>query len=145
MEIARALLEKTAYSADFKVASILATGYADSQFDCVISRDVLDHISKADAIAALKELRRITKPGGIIVFTLDSLDEEYAAEPHIVNADGDYVYTAGRWNGMVFHPYSHEEVREIIPAGVICEVTDNHGELAVLLMKKSERREEKEK
>ncbi len=138
VEIARALLEKAAYSVDFKVASILATGYADGQFDCVISRDVLDHISKADAIAALKELHRITKPGGIIVFTLDSPDEEYAAEPHIVNADGDYVYTGGKWNGMVFHPYSHGEVCEIIPAGVMYEVSDNGGVLTVLLKKKTE-------
>ncbi len=30
VEIARALLEKTGYCADLKVASILATGYADS-------------------------------------------------------------------------------------------------------------------
>ncbi len=119
-------------SANLKVASILATGYADGIFDCVISRDVLDHISKADAIAALKELCRITKPGGILVFTLDAPDEEYAAEPHFVNADGDYVYTDGKWNGMVFHPYSHAEASEIIPAGVLCEISDNGGALTVL-------------
>lgn len=138
VEIARALLKKTAYSADLKAASILATGYADGQFDCVISRDVLDHISKADAIIAARELCRITKPGGIILFTLDSLDEEYETETHIVNADGDYVYTAGKWSGMVFHPYNHQEVYEIIPADVMCEVSDNGGELTVLLKKKTE-------
>ncbi len=138
VEIARALLEKAEYSADLKAASILATGYADSQFDCVISRDVLDHISKADAIAALKELYRITKPGGILVFTLDAPDEEYVAEPHFVNADDDYVYTDGKWNGMVFHPYSHVEVCEIIPAGVMFEISDNGGALTVLLKKKTE-------
>lgn len=133
VEIARALLEKASYSADFKAASVLTTEYADGQFDCVISRDVLDHMSKADAIATLKELHRITKPGGIVAFTLDALDEEYAAEPHIVNADGDYVYTDGKWNGMVFHPYRYEDVHEIIPAGVTWEVSDNCGELTVLL------------
>ncbi len=138
VEIAQGSIQKAGYSADFKTASILTTGYADSQFDCVISRDVLDHISKADAITALKELRRITKSGGIIVFTLDSLDEEYAAEPHIVNADGDYVYTDGKWNGMVFHPYNHAEVCEIIPAGVMCEISDSDGALTVLLKKKTE-------
>lgn len=97
---------------------------------------MLDHISKADAIVALKELCRITKPGGIILFTLDCLDEEYETQPHTVNADGDYVFTGGKWNGMVFHPYSQEEVNEIVPLGVKCEVMDNPGELTVLLMKK---------
>ena len=92
-------------------------------------------ISKADAIVALKELCRITKHGGIVLFTLDSLDEEYETETHIVNADGDYVFTDGKWNGMVFHPYSQEEVYNIIPTGVMCELTDNHGELTVLLRK----------
>ena len=135
VEIAQSLIQKAGFSADLKTASVLDTGYADDQFDCVISRDVLDHISKADAIIALKELCRITKPDGIVLFTLDSLDEEYETETHIVNEDGDYVFTDGKWNGMVFHPYSQEEVYEIIPAGTMCEITDNHGELTVLLRK----------
>ena len=79
-----------------------------------------------------------TKLSGIVLCTLDSLDEEYEVEPHIVNEAGDYVFTDGKWNGMVFHPYSHEEVYDIIPTGVICEVTDNHGELTVLLRKENE-------
>lgn len=133
VEIAQGSIQKAGYSANLKTASIRDTGYTNNQFDCVISRDVLDHISKADAIIALKELCRITKPGGIVLFTLDSLDEEYETQPHIVNADGDYVFTDGKWNGMVFHPYNREEVYEIIPLGVICEVTDSHGELTVLL------------
>lgn len=133
VELAQALLGRTAHSADLKTASILATGYADGQFDCVISRDVLDHISKKDAIQAVEELCRITKPGGIVVFTLDPLDEEYETETHIVNADGDYVYTDGKWNGMIFHPYVREEVCEIIPSGGMYEVSDDHGELTVLL------------
>ena len=135
VEIAQSLIQKAGFSADFKIASILDTGYADNQFDCVISRDVLDHISKADAVIALKELCRITKPGGIVLFTLDSLDEEYETETHIVNSDGDYSFTDGKWNGMVFHPYNRDEVCEIIPTGVMCEVADHHGELTVLLRK----------
>lgn len=133
VEIARALLGRTAHSAEFKIASVLATGYADGQFDCIVSRDVLDHISKKDAIQAVEEFCRITKPGGIVIFTLDPLDDEYETEAHIVNADGDYVYTDGKWNGMIFHPYSRDEVGEIIPSGGMYEVSDDCGELTVLL------------
>lgn len=133
VEISQVLFGKTAHSADFKTGSILATGYADGQFDCVISRDVLDHISKTDAVLAVKELCRITRPGGIVIFTLDSLDEEYESEPHIVNTDGDYVFTDGKWKGMFFHPYDRDEVRELIPAGVMCEVSEKDGNMTALL------------
>ena len=132
VEIARELFQKSGYSADFKTNSILETAYADGQFDCVISRDVLDHISKADAVMAVKELCRITKPGGIVWFTLDALDDEYETETHIINADGDYVFTDGKWNGMVFHPYREEEVHDVLPVGVVCEITNIHEELTVL-------------
>ena len=135
VEIAQSIVQRAGYSADFKTTSILDTGYADNQFDCVLSRDVLDHISKADAIIALKELCRITKPGGIVLLTLDSLDDEYEIETHIINADGDYVFTDGKWNGMVFHPYTQDGVCEIIPPVMAFEVMEDHGELTVLLRK----------
>lgn len=136
VEIARSLVQKTSHYAELKTASILATKYEDAEFDCVISRDVLDHISKADAIIALKELSRITKPEGIVIFTLDSLDEEYQTEPHFVNADGDYMYTAGKWNGMIFHPYSKQEVYEIIPSDTMCEVSVQDREMTIILSRK---------
>lgn len=135
VEIAQSIIQKAGFSADLKTASILDTGYADNQFDGVLSRDVLDHISKADAIVALKELCRIVKPGGIILFTLDSLNEEYETEMHIVNADGDYVFTEGKWSGMVFHPYRLKDVQSIIPNGVIYEIEENNGDLFVFLKK----------
>ncbi len=138
VEISQMLLAKASLTAELKTASILMTGYTDGQFDCVLSRDVLDHISKADATKAVKELCRITKDGGIVLFTLDSLDEEYKAEPHSVNTDGDYVYTDGKWKGMIFHPYNRETVYAIIPTGVKSEIKDNHGELTVLLRKNTD-------
>ena len=138
VEIAQTLREKAALAAELKTAGILSTGYADGTFDGVLCRDVLDHLPRAEAAAAVKELCRITKPGGIVIFTLDPLDEEYRTEPHRVNADGDYVYTAGKWKGMVFHPYTAETVRAIVPEGTRCEITGTSGELTVLLRKNAE-------
>lgn len=134
VEIARKLLEKASAKAELKVASILETGYCDNQFDGVVSRDVIDHMVKSDGMNAIRELCRITKPGGVIVITLDHLDEEYETEPHIVNADGDYVFTAGKWEGMVFHPYSEREITEMIPAGTTCYV-ENGDEIVIKLTK----------
>lgn len=138
VEIARGLLRRAALEAELKTAGILSTGYAGGTFDGVIARDVLDHMRRSDAAAAVKELCRITKPGGIVLFTVDFLDEEYQAEPHSINADGDYLYTGGKWKGMVFHAYTAETVRELVPAGTACEVMDDHGELAVLLRRNAE-------
>lgn len=132
--IAEELLTKAGYAAHFKAASVLTTGYADGQFDAVVCRDVLDHITKADAALALRELCRITKAGGTVVVTLDALDEEYEAEKHVVNADGDYAYTAGKWQGMVFHPYTMQEVKELVPPNIACSMTEKHGRITAILV-----------
>ena len=116
-----------------KTASILKTGYAGGEFDAVIARDVIDHVSKLEAKTAIKELCRITKPTGIVIITLDAADREYEEEPHTVTQDGDYVYTGGKWKGMVFHPYCREEVYELIPDGMICEISEGHDSMTVLL------------
>ena len=113
VEIAEELLQKAGECAALKTASVLATGYEDDTFDAVVSRDVLDHMAKAEAYLAVQELFRIVKPGGVVLFTLDALDEEYQNEAHVVTEAGDYVFTAGKWEGMVFHPYSKEEAAEI--------------------------------
>ena len=122
VELAQNLLQDAGIQAELKVASVLSTGYGENRFDCVLSRDVLDHMTKQEAKAALKELVRITKAGGSVIVTVDFADEEYKAEPHTVNQDGDFCFTAGKWSGMVFHPYSAEELQEIMPEGVGCVV-----------------------
>lgn len=135
VKIAEELLEQAGAAAELKTASILSTGYPDGSFDAVVSRDVLDHMTKADAKAAVEELYRITRPGGMVLFTLDPLDEEYEEEPHTVNGDGDFLFTGGKWTGMVFHPYTSREVRELIPAGAAFHLEDREGELTVQLRK----------
>ena len=101
----------------FKASDILATGYDDCQFDAVISRDVIDHMAFRDGIAAVKELCRITKSGGSVLLTLDGLDSEYETEPHVVNSDGDFLFTEGKWKGMVFHPYTEQQIWKLAQTG----------------------------
>ena len=99
VEIAEDLLEKSGLTAELRAASVLKTGYPDNEFDAVVCRDVLDHIPKEEAKQAVRELCRITKPGGIILLTLDGLDEEYQKEPHTVTEEGDYQFTEGNGRG----------------------------------------------
>lgn len=135
VSITRKLLDSASAKANLKTASILSTGYADNEFDCVVSRDVIDHMCKKDGTKALQELYRITKPGGIIFVTLDHLDSEYETEAHTLNGDGDFLFTDGKWRGMVFHPYSEQEIMEIVPSEAICQLESQSGEFILKLQK----------
>lgn len=42
--------------------------YQDERFDLVISVDVVEHVD--DDVGAMREMLRVTKPGGLIIFTL---------------------------------------------------------------------------
>lgn len=120
--------------ADYKTADILATGYHDNQFDAVISRDVVDHMTLAEGIAAVKELYRITRDDGLLILTLDRSDPEYETQPHTVNGDGDYLFTEGKWKGMVFHPYSKEEIFRLVQVGTIQRIeTETDGFLVTIV------------
>ena len=114
VSLAKELLSKNGFPAsDLKAADILSTGYESGRFDAVVARDVIDHLPLEKARAAIAELLRITRAGGCVLFTLDASDGEYESEPHEVNVDGDYVFTGGKWAGMVFHPYSRNEIKKL--------------------------------
>lgn len=47
------------------------TDYPDEHFDAVLSISVLEHVSPADREATYAEARRVLKPGGLLVITMD--------------------------------------------------------------------------
>ncbi|KAA1467985.1 UbiE family methyltransferase [Dentipellis sp. KUC8613] len=49
---------------EFVVGDVYALEYPDNTFDIVHAHQVLQHVS--DPVAALREMRRVTKPGGIV-------------------------------------------------------------------------------
>lgn len=129
VEVTKALLASYGIDAsNFKIASVLDTGYAP-RFDAVTARSVLDHMTVADAKAGLKELLRIVKPGGVVVVSFDSMDEEDWELPHTMTGDGSLLYTEGRRKGMVFHPYSDVDLLAWLSAyPVLLSETNDRGE-----------------
>lgn len=111
--LAEKLLSENGYSAKVKQADVLSTGYPSKCFDAVVARDVIDHMPIKQGVEAVKELVRIVRPSGCVLITLDGIDSEYESEPHKKNADGDYLFNSGKWNGMVFHPYSDSEIKKL--------------------------------
>ncbi|MEM7528297.1 MAG: class I SAM-dependent methyltransferase [Pseudomonadota bacterium] len=55
------------------VADARALPYDTNSFDCIVSPSTLDHFERADDIyVALSELRRVLRPGGVMILTLDN-------------------------------------------------------------------------
>ena len=118
MQIAEALFRENGFETGvFKIADVTGTGYEDEEFDAVISRDVIDHISLHKARRAVEELLRTTRAGGLVIISTDRPDEEYESEPHVINGDGDYEYTDGKWAGMTFHPFDKNELAQLAAFG----------------------------
>lgn len=136
VEIASDLVRQAGYQAELRQGSVLSTPYPGESFDGVICRDVLDHMGKSDSAAAIRELLRITAPGGLVVISVDHTDEEYETETHFVSDDGDYVFTRGKWEGMVFHPYTREELLQLVPENTACYVEDGPYGLVLWMEKK---------
>jgi len=57
---------------DFVVGDVHALGWPDGSFDVVHAHQVLQHV--ADPVAALREMRRVCRPGGVVA----ARDSDYA-------------------------------------------------------------------
>jgi SAM-dependent methyltransferase len=73
-DLTRAELERLGVTnAQVRVADVQALGLADDSFDVVHAHQVLQHV--ADPVAALREMTRVTRPGGVVGVR----DSDYAA------------------------------------------------------------------
>ena len=74
LQLARALARSRGQDTiDFAVGDIHALEFADDTFDVVHAHQVLQHV--ADPVQALRELRRVCRPGGVVA----ARDSDYAA------------------------------------------------------------------
>jgi 2-polyprenyl-3-methyl-5-hydroxy-6-metoxy-1,4-benzoquinol methylase len=56
-----------------KLCDVRKTEFPDGYFDKVISGDFFEHLSLEDNISALKEIKRVLKPGGVFVIKTPNL------------------------------------------------------------------------
>lgn len=96
-----------------RTASVLDTGYPDGAFDGVVCFSVLDHMTVPDAKAALRELGRITRPGGLLLLAFDAPEADDLAREHTLLPDGSIRYPSG----MILHPYD-DGAAEALLAGL---------------------------
>ena len=96
--------------AGHRTASVLDTGYPDGAFDGVICFSVLDHMTVPDAQRALRELSRITRPGGLLLLAFDAPDGDELKREHDLLPDGSIRYAGG----MVLHPYDAASAERLL-------------------------------
>jgi 2-polyprenyl-3-methyl-5-hydroxy-6-metoxy-1,4-benzoquinol methylase len=85
--------------------------------DGILAWSCLDHVTLEWALELAEELTRIARPGAIL---LVSFDEDRSDDPDSeaeVLEDGTHRYFAGRRTGMLFRPYSNDEIRSLFEAG----------------------------
>ena len=74
LNLARAeIVRRGLTNVDFAVGDVHRLDFADDTFDVVHAHQVLQHLG--DPVAALREMRRVTRPGGLIAVR----DSDYAA------------------------------------------------------------------
>lgn len=93
-----------------RTASVLDTGYPDGAFDAVVCFSVLDHMTVPDARSALRELSRITRPGGLLLLALDTPDGDSLSTEHDLLPDGSIRYA----DGGISHPYDARSAERLL-------------------------------
>jgi ubiquinone/menaquinone biosynthesis C-methylase UbiE len=68
VEAIEALFKRHDVPTDLKVGSVLDMPYEDNTFDSVLLISILEHLQPEDQITAFKEMHRVLKPGGQIVY-----------------------------------------------------------------------------
>jgi SAM-dependent methyltransferase len=97
IETARKLFDWAGQSAEFAVGDLFNMRFPDNAFDVVFNAGVLEHFDTAGRCEALREMARVTKPGGIVSVALPnhfSVPYRFAYE---------YRKARGKW------PYPDEE------------------------------------
>ncbi len=92
---------------NFKVADAHKLPFNKNFFDLVVCYETIEHV--LDPLQVLSEIRRITKPGGLSVITMDS---------------GSFLFrmvwwfwerSKGKvWQNAHLHPFNHKELEKII-------------------------------
>lgn len=60
----------------------------------------------------MERIRAVLNPGGVAYLTFDGL-EEGARKPHVALPDGTWRYVGGKWDGMLWRPYTDEEILDL--------------------------------
>ncbi len=109
--------------------------YPDNTFDAVIANAVLDHMPLSEAQKAVREIRAVLKPAGLLFASFDDPQGKETPPYHILE-DGTRLYTHGMQRGLIWRPYTEEEMRALFAALQVERLyTDEDGSRVVIATK----------
>lgn len=100
VKFARRLFKRAGRAGDFKIGDAEHLPYPDGSFDKVMCSSSLEHFK--DDVQALQEMKRVLKPGGRLVLTVDSLNYPISAK---LKAEHKTIFS-------VVHYYTQEDLRQ---------------------------------
>jgi 2-polyprenyl-3-methyl-5-hydroxy-6-metoxy-1,4-benzoquinol methylase len=120
----------------YKTSNITSIDFDTESFDGVIAHAIIDHMPLNDALKAVEELLRITKPCGLVYFSFDGLNEDDIKMHHTVLEDGSFLYDGDNREGMLFRFYSDDEISKLFQdIEIIYQNTKQNGEREIILRK----------
>jgi ubiquinone/menaquinone biosynthesis C-methylase UbiE len=107
--------------------------YADNSFDVIYSVSTFSHFSEADAVAWLRELQRVARPGGVLCLTFNSVMS--LSRAHAKGQRQEYsveqLLQEGRWFDADAAAWQADKAAEAVAelSGSMVGITRLYGEM----------------
>lgn len=118
----RARLARSSRFSEHIGASVSDLPFKTRSFDGVFCYGVLQHLFKEERESAVREFRRILREGGCVFF------EAFGCEDMRCGGENSIPYeekTFSRQNGIIYHYFTKEEVKELFKEFEIIELEDS--------------------
>jgi SAM-dependent methyltransferase len=88
-------------------------GLGDACMDGVLAWSCLDHVTLPHSEELATELGRIARPGALLLVAFDEDKSDDPDSESRILEDGTHQYIGGKREGMLFRPYTNEEIRSL--------------------------------
>ncbi len=113
LDACRDWLAAEGLSAQLEQGSVDALPYPDAHFGAVVSHGVLDQVPLSVARGAMREVRRVLAPGGLVHLNLRAPDSfDYGRGEEIER--GTYLLAEGHEKGLPQHFFTPEELDALL-------------------------------
>lgn len=94
-----------------RVENLFATGFADGEFDAVLTWDVISHVT--EPVAAVREMLRVLKPGGRLVMNFFADDDENIRDDSMTEVGPNELVSK---TGLYYRAYGKHDVEDLARA-----------------------------